>query len=193
MSQPGPTLTAAVVMTRALALQSFFWKNRIVVTNGLRTDDQTSWLAVPNDFVALRDANGTAPRPSGINLRKFQPGSRAERGGSTYTHGLVVHALPWASLSYTTSNNVQVNSGTRNVFGDLLPNPQDKGSDYGVKFSLLDGRLFLDVTYYTISNERAPAASSSTPTSRNTSPSSSRTPSGRRSMPRGSLSPTDSS
>jgi iron complex outermembrane recepter protein len=152
MSQQGPTMTEAVVRTRALAVQSFFWKDRMVVTNGLRTDDQTSWLAVPNDFGALRDANGIAPRPSGINLRRFSPGSRAERGGHTYSRGVVFHALPWVSLSYNSSNNFQVNSGTRNVFGDLLPNPQGKGADYGVKFSLLDRRLFLDVTYYTNSN-----------------------------------------
>ena len=155
LSQQGPTMTESIVKTRALALQSFFWKDRIVVTNGLRTDDQTSWLAVPNDFAAQRDANGTAPRPSGIDVRKFQAGSRAERGGSTYSRGLVVHALPWLSLSYNTSNNFQVNAGTRNVFGDLLPNPQGKGSDYGVKFSLFDRRVYLDVTHYTNSNENS--------------------------------------
>ena len=152
MSQQGPTMTESVLKTRALAVQSFFWKDRIVVTNGLRQDDQTSWLAVPNDFAALRDANGTAPRPSGIDVRKFQAGSRAERGGATYSRGLVFHALPWVSLSYNTSNNFQVNAGTRNIFGDLLPNPQGKGSDYGLKFSLFDRRLFLDVTAYTNSS-----------------------------------------
>ncbi len=152
MAQQGPTMTEAVVKTRALALQSFFWQDRIVVTNGLRTDDQTSWLAVPNDFVAQRDANGIAPRPRGIDVRQFMPGSRAERGGHTYSRGLVFHAFSWVSLSYNTSNNFQVNSGTRNVFGDLLPNPQGKGSDYSLKFSFLDRRVFLDVTHYTNSN-----------------------------------------
>ena len=67
----------------------------------------------------------------------------------------MVHALPWLSLSYNTSNNFQVNAGTRNVFGDLLPNPQGKGSDYGVKFSLFDRRVYLDVTHYTNSNENS--------------------------------------
>jgi hypothetical protein len=148
MAQQGPTMTEAVVETRALALQSFFWKDRLVLTYGRRQDDQTSWLAVPNDFVALRDANGIAPRPSGIDLRSFRPGSRAERGGQTYSRGVVFHALPWVSLSYNTSNNFQVNSGTRNVYGDLLPNPQGVGSDYGLKFNFLDRRVYLDVTYY---------------------------------------------
>lgn len=156
MAQQGPTMTEAVVRTRAFALQSFFWKDRVVLTNGFRTDNQTSWLAVPNDFVARRDANGIAPRPSGFNVRQLMPDSRAERGGHTYSRGVVFHALSWLSLSYNTSNNFQVNAGTRNVFGDLLPNPQGKGSDYGVKLSLLDRRVFFDLTYYTISNLNSP-------------------------------------
>ncbi len=155
LSQQGPTITESVVKTRAIALQSFFWKDRIVVTNGLRQDDQTSWLAVPNDFVALRDANGIAPRPSSVDVRNFKPGSRVERGGKTNSRGIVFHALPWLSLSYNTSNNFQVNAGTRNVYGDLLPNPQGEGSDYGLKFSFFDRRLFFDITHYTNSNLNA--------------------------------------
>ena len=156
IAQQGPTMTESVVKTHAVALQSFFWKDRIVVTNGVRQDDQTSWLAVPDDFDALRDAKGTAPRPTGFNLRAFKPGSRSKRGGSTYSRGLVFHALPWVSVSYNTSDNFSVNAGTRNIFGDLLPNPQGKGSDYGLKFALFDRRVFLDLTYYTISNLNGP-------------------------------------
>ncbi len=151
----GPTMTESVVRTYAVATQSFFWKDRLVITNGLREDQQTSWLAVPNDFVALRDANGTAPRPSGINLRKFRGDSRTSRGGNTYSRGLVFHARPWLSLSYNTSNNFQVNAGTRNVYGDLLPNPEGEGSDYGLKFSLFNRRVFLDLTYYTNRNKNS--------------------------------------
>lgn len=163
IANQGPTMTESVVKTRALALQSFFWKDRVVVTNGLREDNQTSWLAVPDDFAALRDARGTAPRPSGINLREFRPGSATKRGGHTYTRGLVFHAFKWASLSYNTSNSFQVNAGTRNIFGDLLPNPQGIGHDYGLKFALFDRRVFLDVTYYTISNTNAADSISSNP------------------------------
>jgi outer membrane receptor for ferric coprogen and ferric-rhodotorulic acid len=151
----GPTMTESVVRTYALATQSFFWKDRIVVTNGLREDKQTSWLAVPNDFAALRDARGIAPRPSGIDLRRFKGDSRTSRGGNTYSRGLVFHALPWLSLSYNTSNNFQVNAGTRNVYGDLLPNPEGEGTDYGVKLSFLNRRVFLELTHYTNSNQNS--------------------------------------
>mgnify|MGYP000198938716 CR=1 FL=1 len=151
----GPTMSESVVETAAIATQSFFWKDRIVITNGLRQDDQSSWLAVPNDFASLRDANGVAPRPSGIDLRQFRPDSKRERGGKTFSRGIVFHAFPWMSLSYNTSNNFQVNAGTRNVYGDLLPNPEGEGSDYGLKFSFFDRRVFLDLTYYTNGNLNA--------------------------------------
>jgi outer membrane receptor for ferric coprogen and ferric-rhodotorulic acid len=155
LSQQGINMSEALVKTRALALQSFFWKDRIVVTNGLRQDNQSSWQAVPVDFAALRDANGIAPKPTGIDVRKFRPSSRADRGGHTKSHGVVFHAFPWLSLTYNTSNNFQVNSATRNVFGDLLPNPQGEGKDYGMKFALFDRRVFFDVTYYTNSSVNA--------------------------------------
>ena len=152
LSQQGINMSEALVKTRALAMQSFFWNDRIVITNGLRQDNQSSWQAVPVDFASLRDANGIAPNPKGIDLRQFKPSSRAERGGHTYSRGAVFHAFPWLSFSYNTSNNFQVNSGTRNVFGDLLPNPRGEGNDYGLKFALFDRRVFFDVTYYTNSS-----------------------------------------
>jgi outer membrane receptor for ferric coprogen and ferric-rhodotorulic acid len=103
----------------------------------------------------MRDVNGVAPRPSGIDLRRFKGDSRTSRGGNTYSRGLVFHALPWLSLSYNTSNNFQVNAGTRNVYGDLLPNPEGEGTDYGVKLSFLNRRVFLELTHYTNSNQNS--------------------------------------
>ncbi len=136
------------IRTGALALQSLFWGDRLVLTNGLRTDKVRAWRAITADFAGLRDANGFYPAPAGFDLRRFVPSSLTERSGGTFTHGAVLHALPWLSFTYNTSNNFQPNSGTRNVFGDLLPNPQGRGSDYGVKLALLDRRLFFELTYY---------------------------------------------
>ncbi len=155
-SQQGLNMNASLVKTRALATQSFFWKDRIVVTYGLRKDDSTSWRGNPVNFAALRDANGSSPDGEDINLRQFLPGSRRERGGKTNTRGLVFHAAKWLSFTYNTSNNFQVNDFRLNVYGDLLPDPSGKGSDYGVKLALLDRKLFFEATYYTNSNINAP-------------------------------------
>jgi hypothetical protein len=155
IAQQGLNISRTIVTTKALALQSFFWNDRIVLTNGWRTDDQTNWAGYPNDFAAQRDARGFSPRGDGINIRDFAAGSRNERGGRTFSRGVVFHAFPWASLSYNISDNFRVNGLARNVFGDLLPNPQGEGQDYGVKFSLLQGRVFLGITYYTNSSLNA--------------------------------------
>ena len=154
-AQQGLNMSAGLVKTRAVATQSFFWNNRIVVTHGLRTDDNTAWRGTPTDFAPLRDANSFAPSGDGINVREFLPGSRRERGGQTFTRGLVFHATPWVSLTYNTSTNFQVNDSRLNVYGDLLPNPEGEGSDYGVKFSLFGRKVFFDITYYTNSNVNA--------------------------------------
>lgn|GEM_PF-902292 len=155
MNVSGPNGSYSIVKTRALAAQSFFWKDRIVLTNGLRQDDQTSWNALAADFAGLRDANGVYPSAKGVKLSEFVPRTRTERGGHTYSRGLVFHALPWVSLSYNTSTNFSVNAGVKNIFGDVLPNPQGKGSDYGMRFSLFESRLFFDLTYYTNENVNA--------------------------------------
>lgn len=163
VAQQGPSVSESIVTTRALAVQSFFWDNRIVVTNGIRHDIQTGWTAAPADFASARDANGVAPRPAGIDLRTFKPSSRLSRGGHTASQGLVFHALPWLSLSYNTSNNFQVNAAGKDIYGDLLPNPEGEGKDYGLKFAFFDRRLFLDVTYYTNSSVNSSDSISSNP------------------------------
>lgn len=151
-SQQGPTVSRTIVRTYALALQSFFWKDRIVVTSGLREDTHRGWTAYPNDFVGLRDSIGVNPRPDAYDARTFRPDSRTERSGRTDSRGVVFHALPWLSLSYNQSNNFQVNSATRNIYGELLPNPEGVGKDYGLKFFLFDNRLILDLNHYTSSS-----------------------------------------
>ncbi len=163
IAQQGPSVSESIVTTRALAVQSFFWEDRVVVTNGLRHDIQTGWTGAPADFAGLRDANGIAPRADGINLRTFKPSSRLSRGGHTASHGVVFHALPWVSLSYNTSNNFQVNAAGKDIYGDLLPNPQGEGKDYGLKFNFFDRRLFVDVTYYTNSSVNASDSIASNP------------------------------
>ena len=163
VAQQGPSVSESIVTTRALAVQSFFWDHRLVVTNGIRHDIQTGWTAAPADFASQRDANALAPRPTGIDLRTFKPSSRLSRGGHTASHGVVFHTFPWLSLSYNTSNNFQVNAAGKDIYGDLLPNPEGEGKDYGLKFAFFDRRLFVDVTYYTNRSVNASDSISSNP------------------------------
>ncbi|MEY4813352.1 MAG: hypothetical protein RLZZ162_425 [Verrucomicrobiota bacterium] len=142
----GPSANESSLATSAFVLQSTFWKDRLVLTNGWRRDNQRAWRAVAANFPA--NERGIWPDPTGYDLREYVPNSRRERGGHTYTRGAVFHALPWLSLTYNSSNNLQINDSTPNVFGEILPNPQGKGSDYGVKLASTDRRFFFEVIHY---------------------------------------------
>jgi hypothetical protein len=165
IAQQGGNMTENLTKTHALAGQSFFWSNKIVFTYGLRTDDVSTWSAVPQDFANLRDSNNIAPRPSLFDVRKLPTkAGRSEAGGHTYSDGLVYHVFPWISLAYNNSDNFQVSPATsRDFFGRFLPNPQGKGSDYSARFTLLDGRLYFDLTYYTNQSVNASDAVNNTP------------------------------
>lgn len=143
----GPSALQSAVATRAGVLQSTFLKDRIVLTNGWREDVQRAWRAVAADFPA--NARGIWPDPTGYDLRAYVPGSRRERGGHTYTQGLVVRPIGWLGLTYNRSNNLQINDSTPNVYGNVLPNPHGKGSDWGLKLASPDQRYYFELTYYT--------------------------------------------
>jgi iron complex outermembrane receptor protein len=144
----GYNSNASNLRTSAFALQSLFWGGRLVVTTGLRQDSQRAWNAVLADYAPWADARGIYPNPVGFDIRKVFPRGPREASGRTGTHGAVFHALSWLSLSYNQSDNFQINSDRRSVYGNFLPNPVGKGRDYGLKFALFDRRLHLDVTYY---------------------------------------------
>jgi hypothetical protein len=144
----GGTAVHTRLITRAIATQSSFWRGRLVGTFGWREDAQTVYRGTLTDFNPYRDARGIYPNPRHFEAKRHFPLSRQEGSGQTYTRGLVFHALPWLSLTYNESNNLQPNATQRDVAGRLLENPEGEGRDYGIKFNLFGGRIVGDVTYY---------------------------------------------
>ncbi|WP_309006729.1 hypothetical protein [Pelagicoccus sp. SDUM812005] len=149
VAQQGPNVRDVDVETEALAIQSFFFNRRLVVTNGFREDTQTSFAGLPADFRDFRDDDLNNVNPRTLSPRELFADSPESRGGSTKSQGVVFHATKFMSLSYNTSNNFSVNATTRDLYGNLLPNPQGDGEDISVKFDLMDRKMFLDFTYYT--------------------------------------------
>ena len=144
----GGTAVQTRLTTRAAATQSSWWDGRVVATFGLREDEQVVYRGTLTDFDPWRDARGIYPNPRLFDARRHFPRSRQEAAGRTFTRGVVLHALPWASGFFNQSNNLQPNATQRDIAGRLLPNPEGEGEDYGLKFSLLGGRVVADVTYY---------------------------------------------
>jgi outer membrane receptor protein involved in Fe transport len=132
--------TRREIRTQSLTTQNFFWDNRIVTTFGWRKDKNRS-----------RDSNGaTVDATTGLldysALKVWGPW--VEKAGDTKTKGVVVKPLRWLNAHYNQSDSFQPATTAYNLFGEVLPNPTGKGKDYGLTFSVLDGRLNFKINKY---------------------------------------------
>jgi iron complex outermembrane recepter protein len=131
-----------------IAAQSFFFKNRLVTTLGIRRDEQT--LDTFDQVIVKTEPYQNTAGYGEIN--ETSPIKRATLAGNTKSLGAVYHITKGAvgvSAYYNTSNSFGASHPLR--YGpDGLPSPQPTGdgTDYGLKFNLFEGKVFMDVGYY---------------------------------------------
>lgn len=139
--------------------QVYLWKERIVGTFGYRKDRLKNWVGV-----AVRDPAGEAVAPNTGVWTPVDP-STAKYSvftGQTRTTGGVVHFTNWISGFVNTSNSLST-PGTnyitptdpnKNTIADLVRSPSGKTTDYGLKLTLLSGRIFVTGTkFHTVSKD----------------------------------------
>ncbi len=137
--------------------QAFLFKDRLVATYGYRRDRVKNWLGL-----AVRDPAAEAiARNSGVWLpvdAKSRPAT--VYSGHTNTLGAVFHLNRWLSAFANTSsslgtpsiNFVAPKDVKQTTGADLTPAPSGETTDYGLKLSLLQNRIFVTATrYHTIS------------------------------------------
>jgi hypothetical protein len=132
----------------SLGWQARWLRDRLVTVLGYRKDDTKSF-AVPDARGYLDPAiPGAATDP----LQRFYLPSRqvpldaqptVATAGISRTYGAVFHAQPWLSFTYNRSQNFNPvgNASWVNYQGQAAPNSAGRTDDYGVRFSLLSGRL----------------------------------------------------
>ena len=122
-------------------IQSYFLQNKLVTTFGYRQDDV--------DVIELGYYND--PVKGDIVDRDRSKAQTTSATGYTGTAGIVYHVLPWVSLIANYSTNQGVPSFVRKTFptGSLAPPSKGTGSDYGLSFDLLEGRVNAKVVYFT--------------------------------------------
>ena len=146
--------TLSKTNTQSFVVQSFFWDDRIVTTFGLRQDATTTRSLT----LAQVDYNGQSNWLDNLGNvdpytgNSLHPLTYYEQEGKTKTMGIVVYPTPWFGLFFNQSENYQPATSAQQVdiFGVPLSPSNATGRDWGIKLSLLDGKITASLDRYTI-------------------------------------------
>ncbi len=138
------------ITTGMLALQSFFWDDRVNIFAGRRLDQFKSYLIAPSALV--RGDRLTAGDRQGLYVPLAQAGFDStpalDDDGTTYSYGAVVHAARWLSVFASKSNNTALPPGFLDPDNRQLPGIFSDGYDFGFRVSLRQDDLSLRVNFY---------------------------------------------
>lgn len=129
-----------------VAGQSKLLDDRVVLTAGARKDRMLDWR--PIEDISLKIPNST-------NLyrgRSRLVAPATEFKGDTGTFGVVALPFPWVGLSYNQSDSVNPQTAP-NPYDRQYGNRLGEGRDYGLRFNLRQGRLWLNANYYTTDDQ----------------------------------------
>jgi outer membrane receptor protein involved in Fe transport len=144
----GESLRHARQFAYLTALQSYFFKRRLVVTAGYRVDEAIDYV-----YARKRIFPVGYETSAGINVLDPTAVAKSSSRGPTRTIGGVFHLTDWLSAYANRSTNFGSPRGT--VVGpDGLIGPTTKGLglDTGLKFNLFANQVSLDVGYFDTSS-----------------------------------------
>ena len=152
----------------SLGWQARWFGDRLVTVVGHRQDDTKSYgvPTVQNVTNPAIPGSATDPRKQTFALAQDVPyddGPLIVAHGKSRTYGGVYHALQWLSLTYSRSSNFlpSPNSSWFDMLGRPAPNSRGETEDYGLRLSLLQGRLAIGINRFKTSadNQSRNAAS----------------------------------
>lgn len=138
------------IETTMLALQSFFFQDRLNVFAGRRIDQFKSFLIHPADLIRRDQATPGDRRGLYVPLAQSRFDSKAtlDDSGTTYSYGGVVHATRNLSLFASKSDNTALPPGFLDPDNRPLPGIFSDGYDYGFRVSLRQDDFSLRVNVY---------------------------------------------
>ena len=123
--------------TYMLALQSFFFRDRLNLFAGRRIDQFRSFLVDP--AFAVRGDQTTPGDRRGLYTplaqTRFSTTAELDDSATTYSYGGVVHAARWLSFFASKSDNTALPPRFLDTNGNLLPGISSDGYDFGFRLS----------------------------------------------------------
>jgi outer membrane receptor for monomeric catechols len=141
-NQP-PENTQQKQWTGMVALQSFFFDDKLVATVGFRGDSM--------DYTYDIGAAGLGTRDAVTKQWRLDPATARSTtlDANTLTAGAVYHTTKWLSIYGNGSSSRDIPDVRIHIIGsDLPPMAESKGGDVGIKLDLLDGKVYLTAGYY---------------------------------------------
>ena len=159
----------------SLGWQARWFGNRLVTVVGYREDDTESFGVPTVRNVVHPEITGSATDPLKQSFASakdisYNPDPSIVSKGATRTYSGVYHALSWLSLTYSRSSNFLpvTNASLINALGQSAPNSEGKTVDYGVRLSLLQGKLSVGLSKFeTSASNQARNANASVGSTRN--------------------------
>ncbi|MBI5689702.1 MAG: TonB-dependent receptor plug domain-containing protein [Verrucomicrobia bacterium] len=154
LARASTTRSRNELRTLSATAQSYFFKDRLITTVGLRKDrrrERTSGQAAVNPATGLvtYDAYNVWSAWTDDATGPLGAATRESQRGETKTYGAVLRPLSWLNFYYNRSDSFypQVVRYAMDLNG-VLPNAKGEGKDYGISFSALQGKLSVKLNRY---------------------------------------------
>jgi hypothetical protein len=136
--------------TYMLAVQSYFFKDRLNLFAGRRLDQFRSFLIAPSALV--RGDRLTPGDRQGLYIplsqAAFDKTATLDDDGTTVSYGGVFHVTRWLSLFASKSDNTALPPGFLDPDNRPLPGIFSDGHDLGFRISLRDDAISMRVNFY---------------------------------------------
>lgn len=151
-----------ILQTQGVVEQSHLADDRLVTTLGVRKDRNHNMTGANPRF---RSGSGT--EFDYVASDKFNT-SWVNRSGRTTTIGVVLKPKPitWISFFANKADSFIPETPAQNLLRQPLPDPQGKGTDYGINLNLFGDKLVLRAERYTTKQIQARAGQSAVLTTR---------------------------
>ncbi len=137
-----------ILKSQGAVVQSFFLKDRLVTTFGLRQDQSYNRLGRSPRFI------------DGLTMDEASFNSWSEDDwtvgkGKTTTAGAILRPVPWIGLTGNKSASFKPSAVGFDLYKHVIADPTGEGEDYGFYLNLFDGRLMVRVNRYKTTNINA--------------------------------------